>query len=99
MTLLSITEALKDSRFVLSELGDGTAVLTSLTGSRIISLNRLGTDVVRALIDAPSSKPSEDIDDLVATLAAKYELPNEKVRADIDSFLDLLGKELGSLGR
>ncbi len=99
MPLLSIAEALKDNRFVLSELGDGTAVLTSLSGSRIISLNRLGTDVVRLLMDSEAPRLTEDIDKLVATLGAQYRMTDDAVRADIGSFLDQLDRELGSLGR
>lgn len=90
-----IANALRSERFAYSDLGDGTAVLTSLSDSRIISLNVLGNEIVQTLLSDDSRPFDDQIDELGKRIAQRYNIDDEQARADIESFAAGLSKQLG----
>ncbi|MEE4206716.1 MAG: HPr-rel-A system PqqD family peptide chaperone [Erythrobacter sp.] len=66
-------------------LGDGAAIL-DLSSGTYFSLGETGAAVWHAL------KDGADADDIAADLAARYDQPQERVRADVEAFLGQLAR-------
>jgi hypothetical protein len=74
-----------DARAVLLDQ-DGGAVLFDRRSGQYIQLNAVGERVVRGLLDR------EDLAMVVAQVAADMAVPPERVRADVETFLDDLAE-------
>ena len=68
---------------------DGETLLLDLRESKYLSVNPSATLLWRHLVEGTTR------DELVAALAAEYELPEDRAGADVDAFLaDLRRREL-----
>jgi Coenzyme PQQ synthesis protein D (PqqD) len=74
---------------LLTELGDGTGVLLDMQSNFYFSFNETAIFVWRLL----SAAPGKSRDELVAALAAEFEVQPEQAGGDVDALLDLLKKE------
>lgn len=93
---ISLALALQSDRLSLSDLGDGTSVLTSLSDSKIISLNNLGTQIVTTLMDNSDDDVEQRIASLSETVAEQHNIPVSQSRGDIDAFVKGLAEQLGT---
>jgi len=90
----SLALALQSDRYSHSELGDGTSVLTSLSDSKIISLNTIGTRIVGTLMDNSDTTAEQRIESLSETISNEHNIPVSQSRVDIDTFLNGLARQL-----
>ena len=79
--------ALQSDQYSHSDLGDGTSVLTSLSDSKIISLNLLGTMIVTTLIKDNANAVEQRIESLIASVAEQHKISVSQSRSDINSFI------------
>lgn len=94
MNLHELGAALADPRNVFTDLGDGTGVLASIEGGRMITLNALATSVVNVLLDANGTDPRTALDALAGQVAGEHDVERARVEADIDAFLATLSSAL-----
>lgn len=89
-----VIDAISDGKYDLSELGDGTSVLTSLTDSKIVTLNKLATAVIKALLESKTEDRTETLDNLAVKFASQSDVSTIRVRNDISVFLEKLPEQL-----
>lgn len=77
-------------RALLTELGDGTAVLLDLDSKFYFSLNETAIFVWRLLSAQDAAATHEQ---LVAAVTAEFETDAATAKADLDSLLDALSRE------
>jgi hypothetical protein len=77
-------------RALLTELGDGTAVLLDLDSKFYFTLNDTAIFVWRFLSEANAPSTREQ---LVAALTAEFETDGATAQADLESLLDALCRE------
>jgi hypothetical protein len=78
-------------RALLTELGDGTAVLLDLESKFYFTLNETAVFVWRLLSERGSPAPSRE--QLVQAVIAEFETDAAVVQADLTSLLDELSRE------
>lgn len=78
-------------RALLTELGDGTAVLLDLDSKFYFTLNETAVFVWRLLSARGSPAPSRE--QLVAAVTAEFEAEEAAARADLASLLEELSRE------
>jgi len=87
MEIKSIKSILVENQFTLSDLGDGTSVLTSLTDSKIISVNKLGTRILSSIIDSKELNENSVVDQLVEDISTDFGVSKKKAKEDVANFL------------
>jgi hypothetical protein len=94
MSISSETQALMlraSERALLTELGDGSAVLLDLESKFYFTLNETAIVVWRRL--AQRDAPAASREDLVAAVVAEFETDAQTADADLASLLDVLTRE------
>ena len=89
-----VISALKNDNYEFSDLGDGTAVLTSLSDSKIISLNSFGSSIIGTLMNTPADEHTSALEALISQTAKQFDKEPESVRADVAGFLSGLRERL-----